>query len=64
MFSFDSTFLIVAILYVVVAVVAVVLVILLARLTLAATKTLNTVTEERRLRIALLIAERGDDIDM
>ncbi len=43
---------------------AIALVILLARLILAATKTLDTITEERRFRIDLLIAERGGELEL
>jgi len=53
---------IVSLLYAVVIVLAIVLVIVLVRLLIAATRTLDTVREERRLRIDLLIAERGDDL--
>ena len=53
---------IVPLVYAALAVVVIVLAILIARLLLAAVRTLDAVTEERRIRIDLLIAERGDDI--
>ena len=61
---FNSAGIIVLLLYVVAIVAVIILVVVLVRFLIAATRARDAETAERKLRIDLLIAERGRDLDL